>query len=641
MIRVVVNDMGSYKDLMLSKITPKETLKFLENKPVYAVEVKSTGPDPMADEIKAIAISTTDKDVFVITPEVINVDFMKDLFDGRSIVVHNGLKDISFLIKNGCVIRNCWDTCLCDRITTRTIYGELPDYSLAACLNRHGVEHNVEAYQKGWFWKEGFTVSGCSYLAARVRYLVDLKNAIVRDCKKSTVLFRQVNVSLLVSAYMNTSPVLIDEEALKVNAKDRLQDLRDQEDTLLDCFGLVHDRPGVLRDALPFEPEVGEYYEPLYDIDDKKAINDFFLRTSSDDEWGDEPKEQEEYTIMKQYEDDVRYYNDVIRRYLAEAEARASTFPHCVPAFGNTLRMKCIKNFPRTTYARKYGVQPFLASSLDHYDAIVYEDFIGSAAFGLENYLFEISDIRTLGLALLTGDNNLLRFVLKKDEELARLTEDLNLTTPTSPVTQKRACNLLNDIINSCFEISENLLISRGFSKSDLGKVTGVIRKRYSVAVDAISSFLGKLNETGQVLIFDSYPLYWPDFNELKPIKVMMTQTDFWPTYQAHVEMRDDIFHKVQLFYSQTRKADKALRAAILEYAHAYVFNNVVDKIFQYLKEHEFDQMITIKAFDANSIVLESPDQVGMFMQDLFDAVPESLATYFGLNELPMSITNI
>lgn len=640
MIRVVVNDMSSYKELLFSKITPKEALKLLENKPVCAVEVKSTGPDAIYDKVKAIAISTTDKEVFIITPEVINFAFMKRLFDNRSIIVHSGLKDISFLLKYGCVIRNCWDTCLCDRVTTRTIYGELQDYSLLACLNRHSVEHNVNSFEKGLFWKEGFTVPGCSYLASRVRYLIDLKNAIIRDSKKSTLLFRQVNVSLLVSAYMNTAPIFIDEDILMANAKDRLEDLMEQESLLLDCFGALHDRPGELRDSLPFEPEVGEYYQPLYDIDDKKAIRDFFLRTASDDDWADDD-DIEEYNIMKTYEDDVRYYNDVIRRYLAEAKTRACTYSHCTPAFGDTLRMKCIKNFPCPTHAKEDGISPILASSLDHFDAMVYEDFIGSASYGIELHLLEISDIRTLGLALLTGDNNLLRFVIKKDEEVGRLTEDLNVAMPSSPVTPERASRLLNDIIKACFEISEKILIGRGFAKTDLGKITGVIRKRYSVAVDSISSMLGRLNESGQVLIFDSYPLYWPDFNELKPIKVMMTQTDFWPSYQAHVQLKDDIFHKVQLYYSQTRKADKALRTAILEYAHAYVFNNLVDKVFHYLKEHDFDQMVTIKGFDDSSIIIESPDQIGPFMTDLFEDVPESLAKYFGLNELPMTITNI
>lgn len=644
MIRVVVEDIESHKDLMFCKVTPKEAINLLRSAAIMAIDLKTTGFDPSCDEIKSITMALPNGDIYIVTTEVITQPFLKMVFDDKGVIVHSGLKDISFLTYSGCNIKSCWDTCLCERVTTRTVDGETLDYSLLACLERHHISNNISCYQKGLFWKEGFTIAGCNYLTLYVRFLFDLKSEIIKDNKKSTSVFRLCNHCLLIAAYMNTSPIMINKEEVEREAEDQLSEIRDEEADLYDIFRFVNDQPGKLRDVLPFS-SIKEYIEPIYDIDNKEEIRAFVNRMQGIDAISAEDYETYEelgygFQLMKSYETHVNWYNNVMRRYLVEADLNQMVYQHCVPAHGNTLHMKCVNNFPRTTYARINEVNPILVGSLDHFTNLLKFTFIGAESYDYSYKLFEVFNIEAFGLGILTGDANLIRLATNREVEAERFYLELVDSGVSLGNQMKSIYKFLRELVTSCFSISNAMLIDNGFKTEDNGKIVGVIRRRYSVAVEMISSMIGQLSNEGKVLIFESYPIYWPEFQKVNEIKKMFVG-DFWTTYPAHLEKKDEVFDKVQFFYSQTRKADKAIRNAIVDYASAYVLNNMMDKVFYHIREAGMQEIVMIKALDESSFIVEYPNSSSDFMDQLEETTTKAIANYFGQNSVPMTITSI
>lgn len=644
MIRVVVENVESYKDLMFCKVTPKEATKLLRSTAIMAVDLKTTGFDPMCDTIKAVTIALQNGDIYIVTTEVISQPFLKSIFDDKCVIVHSGLKDISFLTYFGCNIKSCWDTCLCERVTTRTIDGEILDYSLLRCLERHHISNNISCYPKGLFWQQGFTIAGCNYLTLYVRFLFDLKNSIIKENKKSTSVFRLVNRCLLISAFMNTSPIMLDAEEVAKEALSQLTEIRDEESDLYDIFRFVNDAPGKLREGLLFD-DIHEYVEPIYDIEDKEAISEFMKRMQGEEGEGEDSLETYEnigfgFQLMKSYANHVRWYNNVMRRYITEADLNQMVYQHCVPIHGNTLRMKCVNNFPRTTYAKENKVSPTLVSSLDNFTSLLKFTFIGADSFDYSYKLFEVFNLEAFGLGVLTGDAHLIRLATNRDIEVEGFYLDLTENGVYLADKTRRLYKFLRELVNSCFTISNAMLIDNGFSPADNGKIVGVIRRRYSVAVEQISSMIGKLSESGAAMIFDSYPISWPAFEKVKEIKKMFVG-DFWNTYPAHMEMKDEIFDKVQFFYSETRKADKAIREAIIDSACAYVLNNIMEKVFCNIREAGMQEIIAIKAVDESSFIVEYPNSSADFMDQMEATVTKEIADYFGQTSVPMTITGI
>ena len=440
---------------------------------------------------------------------------------------------------------------------------------MIACLQRHDIANTIEFYQKGTFWKEGFTVAGCNYLSLFVRYLFDLKADIIQACPRAANLFRIVNRTLLISAHMNVSPITINKEGLEEQAEKDLNEIRDDESDLYDIFKMINDCPGKLRNVLPLT-DIYDFVEPIYDIEDKKAIADFMARINDADpyNWDTEAYEDSQYgyQIMKAYAKQVEKYNNITRRYLAEAKITGLLYQHAVPACGTSLQIKCVENFPRTTYARIHKVNPILVSSMDNFEGLLKYPFLGAADLQYSYKLFEVFDLETFGLGLLTGDENLLRLSTDKEKEVGQFILDLTEMEVEVGNTFSKVYALLRRLVASCFSIQNSDLVDRGFLSKDSEKIMGVIKKRYAVAIDYISLMIKEFSEKGKVLLFETYPMSWPNHDKVSEIKKLFVN-DFWETYQAHYQAKDAIYDKVQFFYAETKKADKAIRKAIIDYA--------------------------------------------------------------------------
>ena len=643
MLRVVVNDVSAYPELQFTKITAKDLVNQLRNVPLFALDLKTTGPDAASDKIKAITLATPKNDIYILTTEVIKYELLRVLFDDKSVTVHSGLKDISFLIFNGCKIRSCFDTCLCDRVVTRSTEGELSDYSLRSVLERYGVDNSIDAYERGLFWKEGFTVAGCNYLSLFVRYLFPLKFKIIQEHKKSVSLFRLMNKTLLMSAYMNTSPILIDEKELEKEAERCVTEIRSEEDDLYDIFRMVNDHPGKLNNE-PLFTDISENIMPIYDIEDEDEINKFLDRMYNEDIPFDADDDIASYqygvSLMKSYAEHVRHYNNVIRRYLTESNLDGLLYQHCVPASGMTLQMKCVDNFPRATYARKNKTNPILVSSIDNFDGLLKYSFIGASCADYAYKIVEVFNVESFGLGYLSGDANVLRFATNKEEEIRRFKVDLEDAGIDSDLKDKHLFRFLQNAIDSCFLITNNLLIKCGIDPQDNEAVVKVISKRYSVATSIIAEMTNSLSTTGSFTVFGTYPIVWKNFAKVQEIKKIFVK-DFWASYPAHLAKKDEVYQQVQFYYNEVRKADKTLRDAIIDYSVSFVMNNIMYMIFDGIINAGMEEIVTIKAKDRTSFIIEYPIANEGFVNTLMSESTKLISEYFGGRNVPMTITDI
>ena len=66
-----------------------------------------------------------------------------------------------------------------------------------------------------------------------------------------------------------------------------------------------------------------------------------------------------------------------------------------------------------------------------------------------------------------------------------------------------------------------------------------------------------------------------------------------------------------------------------------------MDKVFSYIKDHKMEEIVTIKAKDESSFIVEYPESVLDFADELEIDSQRIVEEYFGKNKLPMIITNI
>lgn len=608
MLRVVVKDLTAWPSIPFEKITVGGVIGELRSKAILAVDIKTKGLDPNEDSIEAMTICTPAEEIYVFTPETIQNSTLREFMNHKSLIVHSGLKDISFLMAKGVMPASVVDTCLCDMVVNNFVEDDEIQYDLPSVLDRYDIVNTFNAYPNGLFWKEGFNVGGINYLSIFVRYLFELKNKIYFRNASCTNLFRSLSSDLLIAAQMNVCPIPISLEALSTRKDDVLENIVDLEASMYTAFRTICDSPGPLKHELSI-PDANEAVEPLFDIDNKKEIERFFDRCDANEELFPAYEigmidEVPNAVTFDEYRRLIHRYNDVLRR-VSITQDNTLLYSHYVTMSRGDLGIKCIPNFPRPTFAKRKGIPTAAARTLDPYNAIIREGVDGAEESGYSLNLVEVFDIVAFGMGLLCGDKCALRLALNKEDELKMLKEQLEMTgVNITKRTNLRA--LMSMIFGSGLLINKDTLIMNGIDPAHTSVVSGIITKRYNKCAEAISGLISRLTQSGNAMIFGEYPIAWKTQGWVREMKARMTE-DFWSSYGPHAQARDDVFMQVQRYYKEIARAQSFVRRKFVNYIKHFVLSSIMGTFSANIAIMDLRDIIQFVACDETSFILMYP----------------------------------
>jgi hypothetical protein len=634
MIHVVLND-PSKSDIVFDKITPDELKNAIKRATTLAVDLKVTGLDPMEDDIKAVTIATSSEEIYVLTTEVISPTLLIEIFGGKTLIVHSGLKEMSFLAANGVLVDKVFDTCLTDQVCQGNVNRKQLSYDLPNVLDRYKIPHSFRFYERGTFWKEGFSVGGCNYLSLYVRHLFDLKTSILREHPQSSNLFLMVNKLLLISSEMNVTPLKLDKNLFMAFISDFLEEICAQEARLIEMFDTIGDSPGIVKDHL-FPPDGLEKIEPIYDVDDDDIINAFLDRCDYN------PAIEMAYEAgmldvfpsaanLDKYKRDIHLYNEVYMRILHQKDE--NIYCHYTPITPKSLSIGCVKNFPRPTMAKKNKI-PISASFTIHPYSIIKDNIFDTSQY--EMRAFEVKDIEVFGLALLACDRNLMRLVQETSIEindLVRCLESKNIEVPS----KKSLTEFVKRLFASGFSTSDGIMSISSVDKKYHGSMMQVISNRYHHAVETISGVITRMSQSGDAIIFGEYPLGWKNFPWYKEMEKRM-DSNFWEDYNIHQEAQDDVYQSVQRHYEEYRNMCKVVRDRVIDFCRLYVMSKIMDEFRRSINEENFNAIIRFTYGDKDSFILSYPVILSERVDQIESTTMELLNRRFG-DEVPIIST--
>lgn len=627
----MLND-PSTSELMFAKITPEMFRTAIKEVYILAIDIKTTGLDPMEDDIKAITVATRDGEIYILTTEVITSSFIAEVFSGKQLVVHSGIKDISFLMAHGVEIHRVFDTCLADQVVHADVNGCKLSYSLPLVLDRYNVPHTFQFYENGSFWSHGFDVCGCNYLSLYVRHLFELRDKIYEKYPHSSNLFLMVNRLLVISSQMNTTPLKLNRGLLMEYVSDFLEDICSQEAELMDMFTIINDSPGVTRDEL-FPPDGTDVITPLYDVDDDETVNQFITRCDYN------TAIEEAYSYgkintypnlldLEKYKESIHKYNDVLVRLLSQKDD--DVFCHYTPISPKSLSISCIHNFPRPRFAKRNNLSLPLSLTIDPFSII--KDNI----FNVDEYemrAYELFDVEIFGLAVLSSDKNLMRLAINADEEYKQI--KFVLEQKDVEIKHKKSfMGFLKNFFTRGCSMSSNDLRFSSVDKSNYSELMKVIISRYHFAVDTFTGIISRLRQSGNALMFGEYPISWSNYNWNKAVKEKLTE-EFWRNYEPHQQAKDDVWEMVNRYYQEEGALQKVVRNRVIDYARLYVVSNVMFTFFDKIRELDYTSVIRFTCCDKTSFVLSYPAVMSTIVDEIESEATASLSRRFGTN-LPL-----
>ena len=637
MLHIVLND-PSKSDIVFSKMTPDAFRGVMSNIQILAIDLKTTGLDPMEDEIKAVTVATRDDEIYILTTEVIKSNFLMEVFSGKSFIVHSGSKDISFLMSHGVEIDRVFDTCLADQVCQCNINKTRLSYELPSVLDRYKIAHSFRFYERGAFWREGFSVGGCNYLSLYVRHLFELRDRIYETHPQSSNLFLMVNRLLLISSEMNTTPLKLDRNLFMDHVSDFLEDICSQEAQLMEVFTTIGDSPGPTNDHL-FPPDGLDKIEPIYDVDDEEAVDSFVERCDYN------PTIENAFecgmldffpsvVALDKYKNMIHLYNNVYVKLLNQKDE--NVFCHYTPITPKSLSIGCISNFPRPTLAKKNNI-PITMSLTIHPYSIIRENIFNTAEF--EMRAFEIEDLEIFGLAILAGDKNLMRLVKETSIEMNDLIRCLEAQKVEVP-SKKSLTTFVKKLFKNGCASTNTMMNESSIPAEHRGAMMKVITDRYHFATDTISGIIKRMNQSGNAFIFSEYPLNWNNFTWSQAMKKLMDDPNFWEDYQVHQQTQDETFEKVQRYYEEQSALQRVVRDRVMDYSRLYVMSNVMYAFYQTIKEDNYSSVVRFTTCDKTSFVLSYPAILSPYVDEVESKTLASLNRRFG-NDLPVISTII
>ena len=184
MIYLVTGQPNLFEDPEYKVISIEESLQLLEDCKVLQADSETNGRDPHLCDLLCFQLGNRDKDFqIVIDCTTISILKYKDILESKYLIFQNAKFDLQFLYNYGIIPRKIYDTMIVEQLLYLGYPPGVISYSLASIAERRlGIYIDKEI--RGQIIWRGLDKEVILYAANDVKYLEDIKDKQIEDCKK-------------------------------------------------------------------------------------------------------------------------------------------------------------------------------------------------------------------------------------------------------------------------------------------------------------------------------------------------------------------------------------------------------------------------------------------------------------------------
>lgn len=170
MIYLVTTQQSLFNNIKYSQCTIQESIDYLNNLDIIAVDTETTGMDPYTCKLLSLQLGDSNNQ-YVIDAQSINISVYKELLESKELILHNAKFDLRFLYRNNIVPNKVFDTFLAERILTTGI--DTARRGLDAVTYKY-CKIELDKTVRGVIHREGLSTRVIKYAAYDVKFLHEI-----------------------------------------------------------------------------------------------------------------------------------------------------------------------------------------------------------------------------------------------------------------------------------------------------------------------------------------------------------------------------------------------------------------------------------------------------------------------------------
>ena len=223
MIYLITTQQSLFNNIKYSQCTIQESIDYLNNLDIIAVDTETTGMDPYTCKLLSLQLGDS-KNQYVIDAQSINISVYKELLESKELIFHNAKFDLRFLYHNNIVPVKVFDTFLTERILTTGI--DTARRGLDAVTYKY-CKIELDKTVRGVIHREGLSTRVIKYAAYDVKFLHEIM-------RKQKVFIKEKNLNKTVSldnefvkvlAYIEYCGMYMDPEQWRKKCEEDKKDL--------------------------------------------------------------------------------------------------------------------------------------------------------------------------------------------------------------------------------------------------------------------------------------------------------------------------------------------------------------------------------------------------------------------------------
>jgi DNA polymerase I-like protein with 3'-5' exonuclease and polymerase domains len=170
MIYLITTQQSLFDNVKYSQCTVQESIDYLNNLDIIAVDTETTGMDPYTCKLLSLQLGDSNNQ-YVIDAQSINISVYKELLESKELILHNAKFDLRFLYHNNIVPNKVFDTFLAERILTTGI--DTARRGLDAVTYKY-CKIELDKTVRGVIHREGLSTRVIKYAAYDVKFLHEI-----------------------------------------------------------------------------------------------------------------------------------------------------------------------------------------------------------------------------------------------------------------------------------------------------------------------------------------------------------------------------------------------------------------------------------------------------------------------------------
>lgn len=663
MIYLVTGQQQLFESDLYKVISIEESLQLLNSCKILQYDSETSGIDSHLGQILCIQFGSKKKDFqIVIDCTTIDIINYKNILEKSLLVGHNLKFDLQWLYNYRIIPRNVYDTMIVEQLLYLGYPAGIISYSLASVAKRR-LDINIDKSIRGQIIWRGLDESVIIYSANDVKWLEDIMQSQIKDCKEKECLKAAKLECDFVPAisYLEWCGIKLDEDKWKVKMQKDQKKLREAEEALnnfvvntpsLNKFCKI-ERQGDLFLGFNTEPQC------LINWSSSRQVVQVAKILGFDTVVQDKKTGEDKDSVLEKHLSSQKGINDEFIKLYFDYQEQAKL----VSSFGqsqlnminpktgrchtvykqlgaSSSRMSCGSQNPNTDLAKVKGI-PAKECTYCNFQQLPHDEFTRSCFVAEKGNLFVSCDYSSQE-GRVQGD-------IYQDEAILKMyREGIDGHSMYAKIFFK---DELKDIdVNDVKKLRPDLRQkAKGpeFALAYGGGYTTImaslkcseeealtIVKNYEEGFKGTIEFAKKgsafVRKNGYILIcpITGHRMYWWDHKEWLERQKSFTP-EFWEEYrQYHKGTTSDVALKVKMHFKAASKYDRLARNSPAQGTSAIMTKEAVTNIFNWIVDNGYFSKILCCALVHDETCWEYPKELEEFPNIVKSMMEESAAKY-------------